>query len=88
VRKCGPIRRICRRNRFIAALFPTISNSLFSTGAPKSLGRGKAGEEADVEIDMAALFIGKTSRQVSHEDAKKAGDPQHSDRSPALQLVC
>jgi hypothetical protein len=36
---------------------------------------------------MAALFIGKTSRQVSYEDAKKAGDPQHSDRSPALQLV-
>jgi hypothetical protein len=30
-----------------------------------------------VEIDMAALFIGKTSRQVSHENAK-AGDPQYS----------
>jgi hypothetical protein len=65
------------RSRFIASLLPTISKaSRLVEGVPGDPGGGKATQEdADREIDMVSLYIGKTCCQVSPK-RKKAGDPQ------------
>jgi hypothetical protein len=82
-RKCGPILRACIRNRRIAALLPTISTC--SASARRFGGGAIATQFAeDGEIDMAALSIGKTRRQMSLSSLQNTKKPET--RTAGLRL--